>query len=115
MPKWSITIQISYSNKGNTDWSGNAVCRVYYIPYSTSEPVGISTMQITIPAGGSIVVNHTVNTTVDIPGRSQIIVDTYLEDPNTGAVFNYKRGIFVLPDANLITEGEVSMVSASII
>ena len=115
MPQWSLQIQISYTNKGTVDWSGNAVCNVYYYPYSTDTPVGTSTVSVTIPAGQTIVVNHNITTdiNVDIPGKAQLEVETYLEDPTTGAIYNYKRATFTLPDENMVEEGTISLVSAT--
>lgn len=115
MPQWTLNIQVSYTNKGSTDWTGNAVCIVYYPSYSLTQPVGTSSKSVTIPAGSSLVVSHSVTTdpNVNIPGKAQIKIETYLQDPTTGAIYNYNVSTFLLPDENLIDTGSIQLVSVN--
>jgi len=114
MPTWVLTIRIPYTNNGNTVFTGYAICKVYYPAYSPTDPVGTSTVSVTINPGSSLVVNHTVhtNSSVNIPGTAIIDVETYLQDAN-GNVYVYKRQSFTLPETNLITSGEIELAQAT--
>lgn len=112
MPQWELKIQITYTNNGGVDFSGNAVCNVYYPFYSTEKPVGTSVIPVTIKAGETLTVTHTIKTDplVDIPGKAVVEVEVYLKD--NGKVYSYKRAKITLPDKSMIKPEDIKLIEA---